>query len=122
MMTKIIVPKLGFGTSQAKVVKWNVAVGDKVKKFEPLVQLETEKAVVEIEALVSGVIQELTVAEGTTVSEGTMLGCIEDSSLQGDVSEISFQTPRFIGSFIKLGILLSLLLVGLTILIILLRG
>ncbi len=121
MTTKIIVPELGPGVTQARVIKWLVTVGDIVKKFEPVVVVETEKATIEVSARVYGTIQELSVAEGSLVSAGTVLGSIQDAFFQDEVFKIHPQDRRFVRQVAKLGLLLILVLAGLALLVILLK-
>lgn len=66
-------PDLGEGLRAAELVAWHVAAGDHVVADQPLVSVETEKAVVEIPAPHSGHIAKLLVAAGTRVPVGTPL-------------------------------------------------
>ena len=56
MATQITVPALGESVSEATVAKWMKAVGDAVKADEPLVELETDKVTLEVNAPASGVL------------------------------------------------------------------
>ncbi len=76
MAGEIIVPSLGESVSEATVAKWFKKVGDAVAADEPLVELETDKVTVEVNAPASGSLKEIKIAEGTTVSVGTLLGSI----------------------------------------------
>ncbi len=62
--------------SEAKVVKWLKAVGASVKKGETIVEVETDKATVEVESSVDGVLVETLAEEGTVVAFGEQLATI----------------------------------------------
>ncbi len=75
-MYEIRMPKLGMDMIQATVVKWLVSEGDEVHKGDPIVQVETEKATVELEAEEDGILRKIIVAEDTVVEAGQILGII----------------------------------------------
>ena len=66
-------PDLGEGIPDAEVVEWHVAVGDSVKEDQPLVSVETAKAIVEVPCPQTGVIARLCAQEGETVHTGEPL-------------------------------------------------
>jgi 2-oxoglutarate dehydrogenase E2 component (dihydrolipoamide succinyltransferase) len=76
MATEIRVPALGESVTEAIVGKWLKAAGDSVNADEPLVELETDKVTVEVNAPASGVLGEIKAVEGTTVAVGAVLGAI----------------------------------------------
>jgi 2-oxoglutarate dehydrogenase E2 component (dihydrolipoamide succinyltransferase) len=76
MATEIRVPALGESVTEAIVGKWLKAAGDSVSVDEPVVELETDKVTVEVNAPASGVLGEIKAAEGTTVAVGALLGAI----------------------------------------------
>ena len=76
MATEIRVPALGESVTEAIVGKWLKEAGDSVNADEPLVELETDKVTVEVNAPASGVLGEIKAAEGTTVAVGAVLGAI----------------------------------------------
>jgi len=63
--------------TEGTVVSWKKAAGETVKKGEVLLEVETDKAVAEIESPVSGVLREILVPAGQTVPVGTPLALIE---------------------------------------------
>jgi 2-oxoglutarate dehydrogenase E2 component (dihydrolipoamide succinyltransferase) len=75
-MTDIVVPTLGESITEATVAKWYKKPGDTVEQDEPLVELETDKVAVEVNAPASGVLGELQVNEGETVQVGAVIGSI----------------------------------------------
>ncbi len=75
-MTDIVVPTLGESITEATVAKWYKKPGDTVAQDEPLVELETDKVAVEVNAPAAGVLGELQVNEGETVQVGAVIGSI----------------------------------------------
>jgi 2-oxoglutarate dehydrogenase E2 component (dihydrolipoamide succinyltransferase) len=74
MLTEIRVPTLGESISEATVGKWFKQRGDTVKADEPLVELETDKVTLEVNAPAAGVLTEISVETGQTVAIGALLG------------------------------------------------
>jgi pyruvate dehydrogenase E2 component (dihydrolipoamide acetyltransferase) len=64
-------PDLGEGLTEGEILKWLVAPGDEVKLNQPIVEVETAKAAVEIPSPYAGVVTDLHTAEGETVDVGT---------------------------------------------------
>ena len=76
-MTDIVVPTLGESVSSATVARWLKQAGDAVAADEPLVELETDKVTVEVNAPVAGVISAIAADTGAEVLPGAVLGSIE---------------------------------------------
>ena len=76
MATEIRVPTLGESVSEATIGKWFKKPGDAVKKDEPLVELETDKVTLEVNAPEAGVLAEIVAKDGETVGVGALLGQI----------------------------------------------
>ena len=72
-MTTFNLPDLGEGLPEAEIVTWHVAEGDTVKTDDPLVSVETAKAVVEVPSPHSGIIARLYAKEGDIVETGAPL-------------------------------------------------
>ena len=70
-------PDIGEGVAEAEIVKWLVAVGDTVAEDQPLVEVLTDKATVEIPSPRAGVVSRLGGEEGAKVPVGAMLIEIE---------------------------------------------
>jgi len=85
MSTEIRVPTLGESVTEATVAKWFKAVGEQVERDEPLVELETDKVALEVNAPASGALAEIAAKEGETVEVGALLGAIDESA-KGDKS------------------------------------
>ena len=75
-MTEIIVPPLGESVSSATVARWLKKAGEAVAADEPLVELETDKVTVEVNAPSAGVIEAIAAGEGAEVTAGAVLGTI----------------------------------------------
>ncbi|MBU6475180.1 MAG: dihydrolipoamide succinyltransferase, partial [Alphaproteobacteria bacterium] len=76
MATEIIVPALGESVTEATVAKWLKKVGDAVAVDDPLVELETDKVTLEVNAKEAGVLKEIKVETGANVEVGAVLGSI----------------------------------------------
>jgi pyruvate dehydrogenase E2 component (dihydrolipoamide acetyltransferase) len=76
MPTDIIMPQMGESIVEGTITKWLKKPGDKVQRDEPLFEISTDKVDAEIPAPASGVLQEIKVAEGTTVGVNTVVGSI----------------------------------------------
>jgi len=79
-MTDIVVPTLGESVSEAIVAQWLKKEGESVKADEAIVELETDKVTLEVNAPFDGVISKITVAEGETVEVGAVLGEMGEGS------------------------------------------
>ncbi len=77
-MAEIKVPTLGESVTEATVSKWLKKPGDTVAMDEALVELETDKVTLEVNAQAAGVLGEIAVAEGATVNVGALLGTITE--------------------------------------------
>lgn len=77
MTIKINFPKAGMGIDEGTVIRWLKAVGEKVEKGEVIVEIETAKAMQEVEAPSSGTIVKILVAEGETAAVNATLALIE---------------------------------------------
>lgn len=76
MATEIRVPTLGESVSEATIGKWFKKPGDAVKADEPLLELETDKVTLEVNAPAAGVLAEIVANDGDTVGVGALLGSI----------------------------------------------
>jgi len=76
MATEIIVPTLGESVTEATVAKWFKAEGDAVAVDEPILELETDKVTLEVNASTAGTLSEIAAKEGENVEVGALLGMI----------------------------------------------
>ena len=72
MATEIMVPTLGESVTTATVARWIKQAGDTVAADEPLVELETDKVTVEVNAPAAGVLSSIAVPEGGEVEVGAL--------------------------------------------------
>ena len=93
MPIEVKVPALPESVADAVVVSWHKKVGDSVKRDESLVDVETDKVVLEVPAPVDGVIKEIIEQEGATVTAEQVLASMEagDVSIEAE-SEIKTET------------------------------
>ena len=81
MATEIKVPVLPESVSDAVIATWHKKAGDAVKRDENIVDLETDKVVLEVPSTVDGVIKELKFAEGATVTSQQVIAVIEEGAV-----------------------------------------
>ena len=77
MSIEVKVPQLPESVADATLVAWHKSPGDKVSRDENLADLETDKVVLEVPAPTDGVLKEIRIADGTTVTAGEILAVIE---------------------------------------------
>ncbi|OYD80082.1 biotin/lipoyl-containing protein, partial [Azospirillum brasilense] len=79
MATEIKVPTLGESVSEATVARWLKKVGDAVAADEALVELETDKVTLEVNAPSAGTLAEIVAADGANVGVGALLGVLGEA-------------------------------------------
>src|SRR3984957_1998254 len=80
MTIEVRVPQLPESVADATLVSWHKKPGDAVVRDENLVDLETDKVVLEVPAPVAGVLKEIRLTDGTTVTSGQLLAVIEEGA------------------------------------------
>jgi 2-oxoglutarate dehydrogenase E2 component (dihydrolipoamide succinyltransferase) len=80
MATEIKVPALGESVTEATVARWLKKVGDAVAMDDPLVELETDKVTLEVNAPAAGTLAEIAAPEGANVAVGALLGRIGEGA------------------------------------------
>ena len=85
-MADILTPTLGESVTEATVARWAKKPGDKVKKDEVLVELETDKVSLEVSAPSDGVLQDVSAGEGSTVTPGQVLGRVSEGGAAAAVA------------------------------------
>lgn len=78
MSIEIRIPELGENIEGGQVTALRVAVGDRVEAEQPLLEMETGKATLEVPAPSAGVISKLTISEGDEVQVGSVIGELDD--------------------------------------------
>ncbi|GAA2925193.1 hypothetical protein GCM10010458_03530 [Microbacterium luteolum] len=87
MSTSVVLPALGESVTEGTVTRWLKQVGDTVQADEGLLEISTDKVDTEIPSPVSGVIEEILVAEDETVEVGALLARIGDGSAAAPASD-----------------------------------
>ncbi|HVB11310.1 MAG TPA: biotin/lipoyl-containing protein, partial [Bacillota bacterium] len=72
-------PQLGESVSEGTVDRWLKKIGESVKKYEPLLEVVTDKVNAEVPSTASGVLQEILVPEGQTVPVGTPIAVVAEA-------------------------------------------
>lgn len=80
MSIEIKVPNLPESVSEATVASWHLKAGDAVKREQNLVDLETDKVMLEVPATADGVLKEIRIQAGTTVKAGDVIGVMEEGA------------------------------------------
>jgi 2-oxoglutarate dehydrogenase E2 component (dihydrolipoamide succinyltransferase) len=81
MAIEIKVPSLGESVSEATIGRWLVKEGDYVKADQMLVELETDKVTLEVNAVASGILKALIVKEGDVVAVGAIIGLLDEEGV-----------------------------------------
>ena len=110
MSTEIKVPVLPESVADATVALWHKKPGDSIRRDENLVDLETDKVVLEVPSPVDGVVTKITRDSGETVTSGELLGMIEEGVVEAvpepaeaaPPAEIDESTPAAVAETSKL--------------------
>jgi pyruvate dehydrogenase E2 component (dihydrolipoamide acetyltransferase) len=99
MATKILMPKLSDTMTEGVILKWLKKEGEKVKQGETLVEIESDKADMELEAYDSGILRKIMVPEGGKAEIGAPIAIIAEanediSALLTDISPAAQQIPK----------------------------
>lgn len=86
-------PELGENIEQADIVKVMVSVGDKVEVDQILLEIETDKATVEVPAETAGIVKSVNVKEGDTANVGDVMFVFEDAA-EGTALEVKEENPE----------------------------
>lgn len=89
MITRVVMPKLTDTMEEGVLVEWKKHEGDTVVAGDVLAEIETDKAVMDLEAFGSGVLRRLLVREGENVKSGTLIAVIgeQDDDIESTISE-----------------------------------
>ena len=74
--TEVVMPQMGESITEGTVSKWLKAVGDKIEKDEPLLEISTDKVDAEVPSPVAGTLLEIRAEEGETVEVGSVVGLV----------------------------------------------
>lgn len=78
-VTTVILPKLGLTMEEGRLLVWHKHEGDRVEAGEPLFEVETDKANMDVEASVSGIVRKLLASEGDTIPVAQVIAFIADT-------------------------------------------
>jgi pyruvate dehydrogenase E2 component (dihydrolipoamide acetyltransferase) len=78
MATKVIMPSLGLTMTEGTIVRWLVGEGEQVEKGQPLFEVTTDKATIEVEAQAAGILGKILVAAGVTVPVTAVIAYITE--------------------------------------------
>ncbi len=79
MRVEVIMPRMGQGMEEGVILSWLKPVGADVKRGDPLIEIESDKATVEIEAFANGKLAQIVIPAGATAPIGAVLGYIEST-------------------------------------------
>lgn len=78
MTVSVLLPQTGMGISEATIVRWLKNVGDRVEKDEALLEIETAKSTVEVEAPASGTLTQILAEVDEEIEVGVEIAVIEE--------------------------------------------
>ena len=76
MASRVVMPKLTDTMEEGVLLAWKKREGDSVQAGEALAEIETDKAIMDLEAFASGILRKILVQDGATVMSGTLIGVI----------------------------------------------
>ena len=92
-MAKVTMPQLGESVAEGTIGKWLKQPGDHVDKYEPLVEVITDKVNAEVPSPFEGVLREILAEEGATVPNNAEIAVIETSDEGGDAAASASPAP-----------------------------
>ena len=92
MIYEFRLPDLGEGITEGEIVKWRVAKGDPIEEHQVVLEIETDKAIVEVPSPKKGRVSEIKMAEGSVAAVGAVLFTVEVADQPGQASEA--QKPK----------------------------
>src|SRR5688500_16729073 len=91
MASKVIMPKLSPTMEEGQIVRWLKKEGDKVSMGEPLAEIDTDKATMEMQALSNGVLRKILINEGESAPLGQLIAVIAEPN--EDIESILSEAP-----------------------------
>lgn len=91
MATKVIMPKLSPTMEEGQIARWLKKEGDKVAMGEPLAEIDTDKATMEMQALANGVLRKIIIGEGQSAPLGEPIAIIGEAD--EDISSLLSEAP-----------------------------
>ena len=100
MAADVLIPNAGQASGEATIIRWRKKPGDRVQRGEVLLEVETDKATMEVEATATGVLQDVRFAEGAVVPILTAVAVIAESGeraasvVRSEVAPLAAPTPQ----------------------------
>src|ERR671939_111592 len=91
MATKVIMPKLSPTMEEGQISRWLKKEGDKVSMGEPLAEIDTDKATMEMQALANGVLRKILINEGQSAPLGQTIAVIGEPN--EDIASLLAEAP-----------------------------
>src|ERR1044071_7586269 len=91
MATKVIMPKLSPTMEEGQISRWLKKEGDKVSMGEPLAEIDTDKATMEMQALANGVLRKILINEGQSAPLGQLIAVIGEPN--EDIASLLSEAP-----------------------------
>src|SRR5437016_4428714 len=91
MATQVVMPKLSPTMEEGQLSRWLKKEGDKVSMGEPLAEIDTDKATMEMQALGTGVLRKILIQEGESAPLGQQIAIIGE--VDEDISSLITQAP-----------------------------
>lgn len=91
MATKVIMPKLSPTMEEGQISRWLKKEGDKVSMGEPLAEIDTDKATMEMQALANGVLRKIIIGEGQSAPLGQLIAIIGEPN--EDIAALESEAP-----------------------------
>jgi pyruvate dehydrogenase E2 component (dihydrolipoamide acetyltransferase) len=92
MATKVIMPKLSPTMEEGQISRWLKKEGDKVSMGEPLAEIDTDKATMEMQALANGVLRKILISEGQSAPLGQIIAVIGEPN--EDIASLLSEAPQ----------------------------
>ena len=99
MASRVVMPKLTDTMEEGILVAWKKHEGDPVQAGDALAEIETDKAIMDLEAFASGILRKILVQDGATVMSGTLIGVIggADEDITSALTDTIAATPSVTG-------------------------
>ena len=98
MLIEVKVPQLAEGTPEGTLAGWHAKAGDAVKRDQNLCDIETDKVVLETPAQGDGVLIEIRIQAGATVTSGVVLGVIDTEAKAGAAAPAVAAAPAAVAA------------------------
>src|SRR5919112_3474179 len=96
MSGAVVMPQMGESITEGTVSKWLKAVGDRIERDEPLLEISTDKVDAEVPSPAAGILLEIRAQEGETVEVGMAVGILGE---EGEVSSAGLPSSASLAGF-----------------------